>query len=265
MQAAPATAAWLAAAHARRADATDLRGTPTGTVRMISQRVQSMLRMTMADMADAADALDGAFRLENADTYLTPPAHVLRGDARGRRRRRLQQLPAAARAAGAAGGDRGAVRGGSGLAYDPEGEIVVSCGAGESLLNALLTLIDPGDKVLLTEPDLQRDGAARAARGRGAGLHAARPSWRPLEPRPRASARRREGCRVLFFASPCMPVGTVFTRRGDRGDRGGGGRERRLDRLQRARRQGRRSTVAGSRCRGRASARSSSAACRRTT
>ena len=45
---------------------------------MISQRVQSMLRMTMADMADAADALDGAFRLENADTWLTPPEHVLR-------------------------------------------------------------------------------------------------------------------------------------------------------------------------------------------
>ena len=30
---------------------------------------------------------------------------------------------------------------------------------------------------------------------------------------------RGEGCKVLFFASPCMPVGTVFTRtrRGDRG------------------------------------------------
>ena len=32
----------------------------------------------MADMADAADALEGAFRLENADTWLTPPEHVLR-------------------------------------------------------------------------------------------------------------------------------------------------------------------------------------------
>ena len=44
---------------------------------MISQRVQSLLRMTMADVADAADAMDDVFRLENADTYLTPPAHVL--------------------------------------------------------------------------------------------------------------------------------------------------------------------------------------------
>ena len=55
----------------------DLRGTATGAIHMISQRVQSMLRMTMADVADAADSLDGAFRLENADTCLTPPEHVL--------------------------------------------------------------------------------------------------------------------------------------------------------------------------------------------
>src|SRR6201999_2863734 len=40
----------------------------------------------------------------------------------------------------------------TGLEYDPDREIVVTCGAGESLLNALLTLIDPGDRVLLTNP-----------------------------------------------------------------------------------------------------------------
>ena len=43
----------------------------------LSERVQSMLRVTMTDVADAADAADGAFRLENADTCLTPPDHVL--------------------------------------------------------------------------------------------------------------------------------------------------------------------------------------------
>ena len=44
---------------------------------MISSARGSMLRMTMTDVADAADSLEGAFRLENADTWLTPPAHVL--------------------------------------------------------------------------------------------------------------------------------------------------------------------------------------------
>jgi aspartate/methionine/tyrosine aminotransferase len=178
---------------------------------MISQRVQGMLRMTMADMADAADALDGAFRLENADTYLLPPDHVLEAtrDAVGvddnnsylplRGLRSLRSAIASRYVE-----DRG-------LAYDPEGEIVISCGAGESLLNALLTLIDPGDKVLLTNPTYS--GMAQRVRLAG-GVQVFTPlvpdggRWRLDIDHLRLAAR---GCRVLFFASPCMPVGTVFT------------------------------------------------------
>lgn len=36
-----------------------------------------MMRMTMADMADLADSRTSSFRLENADSYLTPAEHVL--------------------------------------------------------------------------------------------------------------------------------------------------------------------------------------------
>jgi N-succinyldiaminopimelate aminotransferase len=175
---------------------------------MISQRVHSMLRMTMADVADAADSLGDAFRLENADTYLTPPEHVLRAtrEAVGvddcnsylplRGLKVLRDAIAARYAL-----DWGA-------SYDPEGEIVVSCGAGESLLNALLTLIDPGDKVLLTNPTYS--GMAQRVRlAGGVQVFTALDSrWRlDLD----ALARDARGCRVLFFASPCMPVGTVFT------------------------------------------------------
>jgi N-succinyldiaminopimelate aminotransferase len=175
---------------------------------MISQRVHSMLRMTMADVADAADSLGDAFRLENADTYLTPPEHVLRAtrEAVGvddcnsylplRGLTVLREAIAARYAL-----DWGA-------SYDPEGEIVVSCGAGESLLNALLTLIDPGDQVLLTNPTYS--GMAQRVRlAGGVQVFTALDSrWRlDLD----ALARDARGCRVLFFASPCMPVGTVFT------------------------------------------------------
>jgi aspartate/methionine/tyrosine aminotransferase len=167
-----------------------------------------MLRMTMADVADAADALDGAFRLENADTYLMPPEHVLRAtrEAVGvddcnsyLPLRGLRELRAAI-------AQRYALD--HGLSYDPEGEIVVSCGAGESLLNALLTLIDPGDKVLLTNPTYS--GMAQRVRLAG-GVQV----FTALDSRWRLDlddlARAARGCRVLFFASPCMPVGTVFT------------------------------------------------------
>ena len=97
---------------------------------MISQRVGSMLRMTMTDVADAADDLDDAIRLENADTCLTPPAHVLQAtrDAVGVDEfnsylplRGLRVL----RSAIAARYDAD-----WGVSYDPDDEIVVSCGAG---------------------------------------------------------------------------------------------------------------------------------------
>jgi aspartate/methionine/tyrosine aminotransferase len=177
-------------------------------MRMISQRVQSMLRMTMTDMADAADSLGDVFRLENADTCFTPPEHVLRAtreavgvdDANS-------YLPLRGLAS-----LRSAIaeryRADWGVSYDPEREIVVSCGAGESLLNALLVLIDPGDRVLLTNPTYS--GMAQRVRLAG-GVQvftALDASWRLDLDRLREDAR---GCRVLFFASPCMPCGTVFT------------------------------------------------------
>jgi N-succinyldiaminopimelate aminotransferase len=179
----------------------------------LSTRVRSMMRMTMADMADAADATPGAFRLENADTCLIPPEHVLEatraavGDDDANSYLPLRGLrvlrDAIARRYEADWG----------LRYDPEGEIVISCGAGESLLNALLTLIDPGDRVLLTNPTYS--GMAQRVRLAG-GVQVFTPlergdgRWAPDLDHVREAAK---GCRVLFFASPCMPVGTVFTER----------------------------------------------------
>jgi aspartate/methionine/tyrosine aminotransferase len=40
----------------------------------------------------------------------------------------------------------------TGHLYDPEREIVITCGGMEGLLNALLVTVDPGDEVLVTDP-----------------------------------------------------------------------------------------------------------------
>ncbi|MGH3022311.1 MAG: pyridoxal phosphate-dependent aminotransferase [Gaiellaceae bacterium] len=40
----------------------------------------------------------------------------------------------------------------AGHRYDPEREIVVTCGGMEALLNALLVTVDPGDEVVVTDP-----------------------------------------------------------------------------------------------------------------
>jgi aspartate/methionine/tyrosine aminotransferase len=111
-----------------------------------------MMRMTMADMADAADARPGSFRLENADSHLVPPEHVLRAtrDAVG-----VDDFNSYLPLRGLATMRESVAhrfREDFGLEYDPDGEIVISSGAGESLLNSLLAGIDPGDRVLLTNP-----------------------------------------------------------------------------------------------------------------
>ncbi len=177
----------------------------------LSERVQSMLRMTMTDVADAADAADGAVRLENADTWLTPPDHVLEatraavGDDDHNSYLPLRGLRSL-RDAIAAHYARG-----WGIQYDPDREIVVTGGAGESLLNALLVLIDPGDRVLLTNPTY----SGMAQRVRLAGGNQVFTSLVQRDGRWALDLddlrERARGCRVLFFASPCMPVGTVFT------------------------------------------------------
>lgn len=40
----------------------------------------------------------------------------------------------------------------TGHPYDPEREIVITCGGMEALLNALLVTVDPGDEVIITDP-----------------------------------------------------------------------------------------------------------------
>jgi aspartate/methionine/tyrosine aminotransferase len=169
-----------------------------------------MLRMTMADMADLADARPGSFRLENADTVLLPPERVLAatraavGVDRCNSYLPLRGLPEAREAVAHR------YRADFGLDYDPEGEIVMTSGAGESLLNALLATIVPGDRVLLTNPTYS--GMAQRVRLAGGeqvflDLHEGeRWTFDPDELRERA-----RGCRVVFFASACMPTGTVFT------------------------------------------------------
>ena len=177
----------------------------------ISERVRSMMRMTMADMADAADARPGSFRLENADSYLIPPEHVLQAtrDAVGvddfnsylpLRGLTTMRESVAHR-----------FREDFGLEYDPHGEIVISSGAGESLLNSLLAGIDPGDRVLLTNPTYS--GMAQRVRIAG-GIQRFCDLVRGPERWALDVGRLRElapGCRAIFVASPCMPTGTIFT------------------------------------------------------
>lgn len=179
---------------------------------LLSQKSASLVRMTMADMADLADKIPDAIRLENADAYLPPPAAAMQAtrDAVGVDRYN-SYLPlhglAELRHAIAARYEADL-----GLHYDPEGEVLVTCGAGEAMLDVLLCYVNAGDRVLLTNPTY--NGMAQRVRlADGVQVFTdlvEEQGWHLNLATLPAQAR---GCKVLFFMSPAMPAGTVFSQR----------------------------------------------------
>ena len=176
-----------------------------------SRRVQSMVRMTMADMAELADERPGSYRLENADTDLAPPAHAIQAtrDAVGVDRYNsylpLHGLPELRQAIS----DR--YRADLGLKYDPDGEIVVTSGVGEAMLDVLLSYVNEGDRVLMTNPTY--NGMAQRVRlAGGVQVFTNQVEANGWHLDPADLGRAAKGCNVIFYGSPSMPTGVVFTR-----------------------------------------------------
>jgi len=167
--------------------------------------------MTMADMAELADMRPGSFRLENADSDLAPPAHAINAtrDAVGVDRYNsylpLHGLPELREAIS----ER--YRADLGLQYDPDGEIVVTAGVGEAMLDVLLSYVNEGDRVLMTNPTY--NGMAQRVRLAGGvqvfANQVEADGWHLNAADIRKMAR---GCKVIFYGSPSMPTGVVLRR-----------------------------------------------------
>jgi N-succinyldiaminopimelate aminotransferase len=109
-----------------------------------------------------------------------------------------------------------------GLAYDPDGEVLVTAGATEALTAALLALLDPGDEVVLFEPMYDSYAAAVAMAGgvlRPVPLTPPAPPADPGDPdgtwsfdpeELRAAVTPRT--KLLLLNTPHNPTGKVFTR-----------------------------------------------------
>lgn len=105
------------------------------------------------DRVAAAAGEDPRFlRLENLDTDLMPPVEALEATRRAIGVDEANSwLPFTGRAdLKRAVADHVARRGGP--RYDPEREVVITNGEGDAMLDALLSLTDPGDEVVLTDP-----------------------------------------------------------------------------------------------------------------
>ena len=98
-----------------------------------------------------------------------------------------------------------------GRTIDPATEIVVTCGGTEAMMAAVMTVCDPGDKVIVFSPFYENYGA-------DAILSGAQPIFVPLDP-PNFAFDPRElesafaqGVKAIIVCNPSNPTGKVFTR-----------------------------------------------------
>lgn len=98
----------------------------------------------------------------------------------------------------------------TGLPVDPERELVVTCGATEAMMVAMMTVCDPGDRVGLFSPfyeNYNADAILAGARAVHVPLHPPHYRFDPDELR-RAFA---SGLKAFVLCNPSNPCGRVFT------------------------------------------------------
>src|SRR5919108_6388104 len=99
----------------------------------------------------------------------------------------------------------------TGQRYDPESEIVITCGGMEGLLDALLATVDPGDEVIVTDPTYAGIVSRISLAGGSPKLvpfRVAEGEWR-LD-RDALAAAVGPATTGLLLMSPSMPSGGTF-------------------------------------------------------
>ncbi|MGM9537676.1 MAG: pyridoxal phosphate-dependent aminotransferase [Candidatus Onthomonas sp.] len=98
-----------------------------------------------------------------------------------------------------------------GRSIDSEQEVLVTCGSTEAMMAAVMTVCNPGDKIIIFSPFYENYGA-------DAILSGAEPIFVPLTP-PEFSFDPavledafRQGAKALILCNPSNPCGKVFTR-----------------------------------------------------
>lgn len=98
-----------------------------------------------------------------------------------------------------------------GRAIDPDTEICVTCGSTEAMMTAMMTICNPGDKVMVFSPFYENYGA-------DAILSGAEPVYIPLVPPEYnfdlalVEQGFRQGAKAIIVCNPSNPCGKVFTR-----------------------------------------------------
>lgn len=98
-----------------------------------------------------------------------------------------------------------------GMQVDPDTEITVTCGSTEAMMAAMMSVCNPGDKVVIFSPFYENYGADTILSG-------AEPVYVPLIPPAYCfdgdvleNAMKQEGVKALVLCNPSNPCGKVFT------------------------------------------------------
>jgi aminotransferase len=97
-----------------------------------------------------------------------------------------------------------------GLEIDPEAHVTATCGSTEAMLAAMMTVCDPGDRVILFSPVYENYLPDTILAG-------AEPRYVPLHPprfkidRDELRAAFQEGAKALILCNPSNPTGKVFS------------------------------------------------------
>ena len=97
-----------------------------------------------------------------------------------------------------------------GLSYDPETEMVITCGASEAIMASLLAVLSSGDRAVVPEPIYENYLPGIRLAGAEASILPVDPfdgSWDEA-----ALERALEGARVLVLNTPANPSGKVWSR-----------------------------------------------------
>lgn len=99
----------------------------------------------------------------------------------------------------------------SGLKYDPNKEICVTCGSTEAMMASMMSVCNPGDKVIVFSPFYENYGA-------DAILSNSDPIYVPLnpplfnfDPAVLEDAMKQPGVKAIIVCNPSNPCGKVFT------------------------------------------------------
>ncbi len=98
----------------------------------------------------------------------------------------------------------------SGIKVDPEKEMVVTCGSTEAMIATMMSIVNPGDKVIIFSPFYENYGADTILSG-------AEPIYVPLKPPyfnfdiDELEQGFKSGAKALILCNPSNPCGKVFT------------------------------------------------------